>query len=177
MADATLISSRRGLLGRALTLAAGALGAGVAGRAAGAAPAPSTHALVLSGRGFHLHSPTAEPGVPPAKGEHRTGYGELVAASGAVAGHFTSAFLAFDSPFGAAGSLELQTFHLEDGTIHGLGSVATGSEGHFAILGGTGVYSGARGSYVARQYPRELGGDGTAEFQLTIASEGGNGGR
>jgi len=175
MADATLISSRRGLLGRALALAAGGLGAGVAGRAATAAP--STRVLVLSGRGFHLHAPTAEPGVPPAKGEQRTGYGELLAASGSVAGHFTSAFLAFDSPFAAAGSLELHTFHLDDGTIHGLGSVATGSEGHFAILGGTGGYSGARGSYVARQHPRELGGDGTAEFHLTIVSEGGNDGR
>ena len=37
------------------------------------------------------------------------------------------------------------------------------------ILGGTGVYVGARGGYVARQATRELGGNGTAEFHLTLA--------
>ena len=58
---------------------------------------------------------------------------------------------------------------LQDGTIHGLGSVMRGAEGHFVILGGTGRYAGAQGSYVARQSARELGGDGTAEFRLTLA--------
>ena len=35
--------------------------------------------------------------------------------------------------------------------------------------GDHGRFSGARGSYVARQRSRELGGDGTAEFNLTLA--------
>ena len=37
------------------------------------------------------------------------------------------------------------------------------------MLGGTGTYAGATGSYLARQLPRELGGNGTAEFHLTLA--------
>ena len=87
-----------------------------------------------------------------------------------MVGHFTAAHLTHDSPFAAAASsLEIHTFTLEGGTIHGLGAVSRGAEGHFVILGGTGVYVGARGGYVARQATRELGGNGTAEFHLTLA--------
>ena len=89
---------------------------------------------------------------------------------GKVVGHFTAAHLTHDSPFAAAASsLEIHTFALEAGSIHGLGMVARGTEGHFLILGGTGRYAGARGSYVAHQHVRELGGDGTSEFHLTLA--------
>ena len=35
-------------------------------------------------------------------------------------------------------------------------------------MGGTGRYAGARGTYVARQRRQELGGEGTAEFVLTL---------
>jgi hypothetical protein len=169
MEEANLMSSRRGLLGRMLVLATGAFGVSVAGRVAAADAAPPATTLVLHGRRFHLSSPGHRPGEVPATGDRLTGHGELLdGPNGRTIGHFTSAFFAFDSPFAATGSLELQTFQLEDGTIHGLGSV-TGTEGHFAILGGTGRYSGARGSYVGRQRLRELGGDGTADFHLTLA--------
>ncbi|MCA1844417.1 MAG: hypothetical protein LC792_14755, partial [Actinobacteria bacterium] len=36
----------------------------------------------------------------------------------------------------------------------------------FAVIGGTGRYAGARGSYAVRQGYRELGGDGTAEVTM-----------
>ena len=36
------------------------------------------------------------------------------------------------------------------------------------MIGGTGRYAGATGSYVARQSLREHGGEGTAEFTLTL---------
>lgn len=171
MGEAIQTSSRRGLLGRMLMLATGALGVSVAERVAAADATPPATTLVLHGSGFHLHSPRHRSGQVPVSGDRMTGYGELLdSSSGRKVGHFTSAFFSFDSPFAAgAGSLELQTFNLEGGTIHGLGSVARGVDGHFAILGGTGRYSGARGSYVASQKPRELGGDGTAEFNMTLA--------
>jgi hypothetical protein len=106
----------------------------------------------------------------PAKGDRSTAYGELLdTPDGRAIGHFASTLFALDSPFAAAGSLELQTLTLHDGTIHGLGSVPTGAAGHFAILGGTGRYAGARGTYVAHLRPTDLGGDGTAEFHLTLA--------
>ena len=52
-------------------------------------------------------------------------------------------------------------------SIFGVGAGALGPA-TFAVIGGTGRYSGATGSYVARQSRRELGGDGTAEFTLTL---------
>jgi hypothetical protein len=64
--------------------------------------------------------------------------------------------------------LEYHSFNLQKGTILGLGTGTGGGESMFAIVGGTGSYAGARGTYVAHQLPRELGGDGTAEFRLTL---------
>ena len=179
MWEATPTSSRRGVLGRGLMLVAGALGLGAARADASVkvAPTESTNAveeLRLFGRNFHLHAPDHRAGRVPAKDERHSTYGELLARpnSQTVIGHFTAAHLTQDSPFAAGTStLEIHTFALKDGTIHGLGSVARTSEaeGHFVILGGTGRYAGAHGSYVARQSARDLGGNGTAEFHLTLA--------
>jgi hypothetical protein len=167
-------SSRRGLLGRGLVVALGAIGLGaVKGpAAAGAATRPegSSWTLRLYARQLHLHAPERVAGQVPTKGDRHTGYAQLLnKRKGRVIGHFTAANLALDSPFAHTGSLEIHTFHLAEGTIHGLGATTRGAEGHFVVLGGTGRYSGVTGSYVARQYARELGGNGTAEFQLTLA--------
>lgn len=178
MGEANRTSSRRGVLGRGLMLAVGALGLGAArsADAAGAAVATSTSTTELRfyGRNFHLQAAGHRAGQVPAKGERHTMYGQLLAHpnSTKVVGHFTAAHLTQDSPFAAGvSSLEIHTFALKDGTIQGLGSVArrAGAEGHFVILGGTGRYAGAHGSYVARQNARDLGGNGTAEFHLTLA--------
>lgn len=165
-------SSRRSLLGRGLLLAAGAVGLGTA--AGHATAAPERH-LRLYGRNFHLHAPSRRAGEIPASGDRHSAYGELLdRRDGAVVGHFTAAYLTHDSPFAEAmSSLEIHTFALGDGTIHGLGSALRGEAGHFVILGGTGRYAGATGSYVARQQPRELGGDGAAEFHLTLTGREG----
>ena len=177
MGEANRTSSRRGVLGRGLMLAAGALGLGAARADASVkvTPTVSTNAaeeLRLFGRNFHLQAADHRAGQVPEKGERHSAYGELLARRNGkkVIGHFTAAYLTQDSPFAAGrSSLEIHTFALKDGTIHGLGSVTRGAEGHFVILGGTGRYSGAHGSYVARQNTRELGGNGTAEFHLTLA--------
>jgi hypothetical protein len=68
------------------------------------------------------------------------------------------------------GSLELHTFVFSDGTLVGSGvaNSAPDSEGQFAIVGGTGRYDGARGSYLARQSHIEFGGNGAARFTLTL---------
>jgi hypothetical protein len=51
---------------------------------------------------------------------------------------------------------------------------AAGQDGHgqFAITGGTGRFAGATGSYTAVQNPVEVGGNGTAKFQMTIRLAG-----
>jgi hypothetical protein len=173
MAEARATSSRRSLLARGLLLAAGAVGVSAARRSgtAQAATEAKGSELRLYGRNFHLHAPSHAAGQVPVNGERHSGYGELLdRPGGEVVGHFSAAHLTQESPFAAAASsLEIHTFTLKTGTIHGLGSATRGAEGHFVILGGTGIYTGAQGSYVSRQHPRELGGNGTAEFRLTLA--------
>src|SRR5262249_24942625 len=152
MGEAIRTSSRRGVLGRGLMLAAGALGLGAAQRADASGTVPSRvwqgtepTELKLYGRNFHLHAPDHVAGQVPPKGERHSAYGELLTRpNGKAVGHFTAAHLTHDSPFAAGlSSIEIHTFTLEDGTIHGLGSVTRGSsEGHFVILGGTGRYAG-----------------------------------
>ena len=164
MEEASSVSSRRGLLGRGLLVAAGVLGLGGAVRHSSAAEAvqPSTHrarsctdvistyTLRRGGRASFPRRATATPRTRSCS----------TARKGAAVGHFSAAHLSLDSPFAAASSLEIHTFDLPDGTIHGLGSAVRGADGHFVILGGTGKYTGATGSYLARQLPRELGGNG-----------------
>jgi hypothetical protein len=65
------------------------------------------------------------------------------------------------------GAFHLHTFDLAEGTILGIGANKL-DEGSYAIVGGTGRYAGASGTYTARQFLRELGGDGTAEFTLNL---------
>jgi hypothetical protein len=172
MEETSSVSTRKGLLGRGMLGAAAVLGIGGAvKRSSAAETAPrSPTRLDLFGRHYHLHAPGRRAGELPRTGDRHTAYAELVdRPGGALVGDFTAAHLALDSPFAGASSLEIHTFNLADGTIHGLGSAARGADGHFVILGGTGRYAGATGSYLARRLPRELGGNGTAEFHLTLA--------
>jgi hypothetical protein len=169
-------SSRRSLFARGFLVAAGALGISAARRPATArasVPYAKGRELRLYGRNFHLHAPSRLAGQLPAKGDRHSAYGELLdRPKGKVIGDFTAAHLTHESPFAeVASSLEIHTFALKEGTIHGLGLTSRGADGHFVILGGTGIYSGIKGSYVAHQRSRELGGNGTAEFHLSLSGK------
>lgn len=180
MEEATRVASRRSLLGRGALLVAGAFGVTAANRsgtAQAAVPLPAKGAakateLSLYARNFHLQAPNHRAGQLPVNGDRHSAFGELLdRPNGKVIGHFTAAQLTQDSPFAAAvSSLEIHTFHLEDGTILGLGTALRGTAGSFMILGGTGRYAGVSGSYVATQRHREHGGNGTADFQLKLAA-------
>jgi hypothetical protein len=133
--------------------------------------APAT--LTLYGRSWHAQAPGRRAGRLPARGDRLSVFGELsLKPGGKKMGEFYSAYFSHLSPFGAgshaAAGIEVHTFNLDEGTILGQGS-HWGEEGTYAVVGGTGRYSGARGSYVARQRPIELGGDGTAHFVFTLA--------
>ena len=179
-------AARRSLLGRGALLVAGAATFGFLGRgeqpaavptAVPAVPAvpdvPEIGAPVLRfvGQSWHTVSQDRRPGQLPEPGDRTTMYGELMGADGGKLGEFYSACFCVGSPFGpgpfAASNVELHTFNLAGGSITGMGTASAG-ENVYAVVGGTGEYAGATGSYVARQRPFELGGDGTAEFVVTL---------
>ena len=182
------MGTRREALKRGLVLIGAAAGMGTAGKVvAGAsqsdAPAPAgrgpkTEQMTLHGTQWHVSSTGLRPGELPDRGHRLLGQGELVDRPGGDRlGEFFATSFGIDSP-GRAGpdgvaTLELHTFNLAGGSIIGTGTARASldAEDVFAIVGGTGRYVGARGSYVARQQPQEFGGNGTAEFTFTVITE------
>lgn len=68
-------------------------------------------------------------------------------------------------------STQSHVFHLDDGTIVGMGSGTHDDRpDDFAVVGGTGRFARATGTYRARIAPIGLGGDGTGDihFDLTL---------
>jgi hypothetical protein len=163
-----------------VALLVGVLGVGSAtgtGAAAATVPAEASTVLTLYGRNVLLRSPGRRAGAVPVQGDQGVVYGELIdRIGGEKVGEFRAGFLTLGLPFGAGplapGTLEQHFFTLKEGTIIGLGS-ATAGEGNFAIVGGTGSYTGIRGSYRTIMRPRELGGDSSAEFRLTLLTREG----
>jgi hypothetical protein len=187
---------RRKLLGGGAALVTGTLGLGFLGKRFGQAepqprgaadrPAPMTAPsgaaieLRLYGRNWHIQGegPRAR-WARPERGQRQVVFGELldgpIGSAGVKVGEFYSTCTCVSSPFGAgplaAAFVEHHTLNLAEGTLTGMGT-SQGEESTYAIVGGTGRYAGARGSYVARQLPVELGGDGTAELVATITLDG-----
>jgi len=169
---------RRQLLRRGLAVLAGLGGLGAIQRAAvtRARSAPrETNVLRLYGQSWRQTTRERQSGEPPLSGDRVSVYGELSALpNGPKVGEFYAAGFLLESPFGAdprgRTTLEMHTFKLQDGQLIGMGAGEPGV-GVFAIVGGTGRYTGARGSYSAIQRTRELGGEGDAEFVLTLLLE------
>ena len=187
------IPARRKLLGGGAALLTGLLGAGLGRRLGGSEgparePARTTEAsataadadtrldLRLYGRGWQMQADAPRAAwARPARGQRQLVFGELLdrpsADADAKVGEFYATCTCVNAPFGAgplaATFLEHHTLNLRDGSLTGMGT-SQSEESFFAIVGGTGRYAGARGSYVARQTPLERGGDGTAELVLAI---------
>lgn len=170
-------TSRRSLIRKGFLTAAGlvglkAVGPAVTTSAARAAPATS---LTLYGRRWHSYRQTKGSSLLPAKGDRLVASGDLHATpDGDKVGEFHAAVFHLGSPGQVgptgAGSLELHTIVLPEGSILGAGTAMpdTETDDVFAVIGGTGRYASARGTYIARQRYRELGGDGTAELTLHL---------
>ncbi len=157
---------KRGALGAA-SVAAVAVAAGAATQPrAVAAPSGTTRTMRLVGRDWHTDSAKL-----PGKGDQYKVYGALHDPAGGKVGEFFSTNIGVDSPFQITGeglgTFELHTLALPGGTVVGVG-IGGGPERSYAIVGGTGRYAGARGSYVARQDTYGLGGSGKAELLLTF---------
>ena len=161
---------KRGAIGAA-SVAAIAVAAGTQSspqRAAVATAASGSRTIRFVGRSWHTDTAKA---ALPGKGDQYSVYGELLSPAGDKMGEFFSQNVGVDSPFQitgeGVGSFEIHTLSLPEGTIVGVG-VGGGRERTYAIVGGTGKYVGARGSYLARQDTYGLGGDGKAELLLTL---------
>jgi hypothetical protein len=177
---------RRTLLQRGLLVIGGALGLVAAERrpvreVAAAPPQPeptrgaSAGTLRLYGWGWRpqAQSPLLGRG---SEGDHLVGYGDLVdAATGAVVGRFCTNGFCPQTPFGhtiaATPTIEFQTLVLNDGTVFGIGAGALSgaAEQTYAIVGGTGRFASARGTYTARTASAN-GSRGAIEFTLTLTA-------
>ena len=160
------------LIGGAVGLGGGAVEARALTRDGAATTAAKPEKLELTGRGWVLSTPDRAAGELVQPGDRSTITGTILdAKSKHVLGQFYGVRTAYSSgklPFDVAdASTELHTFTLEDGSILGMGSVIGGAS-MFSVVGGTGRYAGKRGTYVAEQRLRELGGDGTASFVINL---------
>lgn len=167
--------SRRSLLGRGLVGLAAAVGigagAGVTASRTSDRNESGPRTIRLDGRGWTLTTPGRRLGERVQPGDRSTVHGRLLDGE-RVVGSFIGSRLAAPSASGgleADASLELHTFTLEGGTILGMGSALPGAS-VFSIVGGSGAYANARGSYTAEQSAYELGGDGSATFVLTLTA-------
>jgi hypothetical protein len=160
------MASRRNVVSKAVIAVAGLVGFGAASASGRSVPSTAdVSSFVLHGRRWR----TTGRHEIPAEGDRISVRGELTDAKGELLGDFVAAgFAVGGGTHPAHGErLELHTFTLQDGTIIGSGTAGQ-LDGVFAILGGTGRYASARGTYVARQRHQDLGGDGTAEFEFTL---------
>jgi len=174
-------TNRRDAVKRALALLGVAAGIGAASKAAAFAQddppeIKQGQQVVLHARRLRISSQDFRRGEIPQSGIRMLAKAEIVvdASNSRKVGDFFASYyrintagkVAHDEP----GSLEHHTFILPEGNIFGSGVATSGrdSDGQFAIIGGTGRYVGARGSYTARQSHVDFGGDGTATFSLTL---------
>jgi hypothetical protein len=174
-------SNRRDALKRGFALLGAAIGIGAVNNTpASAEEVPSEtkqgNQMVLHARFLSIRSQDLRRGELPQSGMRMLAKAEIVAApsSKRKIGEFFATCFRVNAPGKVAdhepGSLEQHTFVLPEGNIFGtgVGTSGTDGEGQFAIIGGTGRYLGARGSYVARQSHLDFGGNGTAAFTFTL---------
>lgn len=162
------------MLSRAGLLTLGAFGLGAASGTAAtrvtdepaaksSAARRRTRKLTLYASEVRFSAASAQHGKLPVKGEVIAPSGKLRDRRDREIGAFHAAALP-----GSSDRLDFHRFDLADGTILGMGSGGL-SDGAFAIVGGTGRFAGATGSYVSRPGTRRTARAET-EFILTLTA-------
>jgi len=165
------VSPRRALLqrGAALTLGTFGLGAGSA-NARGPEPPEAGSLRLFARRRQALAARRGKSEAVPPSGS----YGDLMAAvDGPAVGAFQAHGMdgrAATSGLSTAPRLELQTFTLEDGVLFGLGAASPEGERACAVLGGTGRFAGAQGTYLEREAQDPQASRGIVEFVFSLKS-------
>ncbi len=178
-------TTRRTVLQRCLVFVAGTLGVPLAAPEARGGPAPPAPSappepkgatmLTFYARRLQIHCPSQKPGELPAWSGRLHSHGDLLERpDGAKVGEFSATCFGPESPFGCASTdhaVEFQNLKVTDGTLFGIGCAGPTAEGERAraILGGTGRFAGAKGSYVIRQNPAGRG-EESVEFLITLLS-------
>jgi hypothetical protein len=159
-------SSRRDALKGAFVLAAGAIGLGPAARAATRlAPADEQAASpVFELQATGIRAEGLAFAQAPRLGDRYTLRGELASPEGGLAGTFAATVVAAGRQGAVASAVESHWFVLADGAIFGMGTRTPGTSDAFAVVGGTGRFAGASGTYTVVAAPLGLGGDGTGRF-------------
>jgi hypothetical protein len=128
-------------------------------RAALPAAPSGTTTLTFYATSLRAHRTGQQPGKLPTPNGRLHRHGDLLdAPDGKKVGQFAATSLGPDGSFGAGGptgmNLEIQTLQLVDGCLFGMGTGPEEQNVH-AILGGTGRFAGAKGSYVIRSQTAE----------------------
>ena len=157
-------TSRRSLLASFGLVAGGAsaLGASSPAQAGGPVAPKASLPQLIFGVDWRLVRPGVAPGTFPPLGTPSLPQGRLVDEAGADLGRFHASVLTSSGP-----GTHLHQFDFADGTLSAVGPATTG-EATYAVIGGTGRFAGATGTYLLRQRPAANG--GTAEFVLNITS-------
>jgi hypothetical protein len=170
--DSDFVVSRRSLLRRAFVLAAGAVGLSAVGSfpaEAAAASKPTYPYLVgIKGTEWHYMRSGGDTGEPPENGETAVLIGLLMNSKGRQIGYFrgTSTFVQAEVSGAPEDTMvEQHTFGLPDGNLFGTGIGGAGKRA-FAIVGGTGKYAKAGGTYAITESFIELGGTGNTIFSF-----------
>ena len=132
-----------------------------------------TATLKLYGSAWHLAAQGLRRGDLPKRGAQVSVSGALSEhpAAAPVGAFFASVHhlegASTHGPY-AAVQMETHTFHLPGGNLVGMGTTTPDGVSEYTIVGGTGRFLGVTGSYTGWQSPLETGGDGTAEFTITL---------
>lgn len=167
MEEAPGTASRRSFVTRAGLALAAALGAGAA---AGVTLKPDGDEsdggrLTLRAQNYSAQIPGKRFGERPLPGESLHVYGELVDRRNRLLGELRGSSMPMAGP--GIAHVETHVLSLAEGTILGMGTILD-TESVFAVVGGTGKYAGASGTYTMKQRPRGLGGDGTADIVIEL---------
>jgi len=163
---------RRTLLQRGLALLGGALGVGAVGGEVHARAEIGARAQTLELLG-RRRTPARLAGATQGAHPHAVSSGDLLDATGneTIGAFHTNGFCLetrLGAPMPSDSNIAFQTFVLADGSLFGLGGgPSPAGDRTCAVLGGTGRYAGAQGTYVER-VPARPAGRGAVEFIFTL---------
>jgi hypothetical protein len=163
---------RRTLLQRGLALLGGALGVGAVGGEVHARAETGARAQTLQLLG-RRRTTARLAGAARDAHPHAVSSGDLLDATGneTIGSFHTNGFCLetrLGSPIPSDSNIAFQTFVLADGSLFGLGAgPSPAGDRTCAVLGGTGRYAGAQGTYLERVPSRPAGRD-AVEFIFTL---------